>query len=53
MSNSAAAVIDLEAFRRQRQEQAKRPERPVAAAVTSPVVVLPVWVAWVPVWPVA
>ena len=54
MSQAAAvaAVIDLDAFRRERNktvERARTARRPSAPAVC----VLPVVVAWVPVWPVA
>jgi hypothetical protein len=46
----AAAVIDLETFRRRREA---RPEpvkcRAGPAAPVSPYLV-PVWIAWVPVW---
>jgi hypothetical protein len=50
-ASAAAAVIDLETFRRQRQER-QRPAR-AAAARQPAVVMMPVWIAWVPVWPVA
>jgi hypothetical protein len=51
--NQAAAVIDLDSFRRQRHGErgAERPQprpRPVANAMW-----MPVLVTWIPVWPVA
>lgn len=51
MSTTAAAVIDLETFRRERLER-QRPTRPMPARPPAAVLV-PFWVAWVPVWPVA
>ncbi|HEX9291279.1 MAG TPA: hypothetical protein VF904_17295 [Anaeromyxobacteraceae bacterium] len=53
MSQSAAAVIDLDSFRRERQQRAERPERPAPRPLPSPVCMVPVLVAWIPVWPVA
>jgi hypothetical protein len=52
MSSSAAAVIDLEAFRRQRQERERPGPRSMRPRAPQTVLV-PVWVAWIPVWPVA
>ena len=50
MSQSAAAVIDLDTFRRERQLRAehprKRPPHPAAVCM------VPFLVTWVPVWPV-
>jgi hypothetical protein len=48
----AAAVIDLDEFRRRREDgrQEKRP--PTAMCSPRHQFVLPVWVMWVPVWPV-
>ena len=48
--SQTAAVIDLEDFRQRRQLRAERPRndpRPPTA-----VLMLPVLVTWVPVWPV-
>jgi len=50
MSQSAAAVIDLETFRRERQVRAERPRRTNRPA--APVCLMPVLLTWVPVWPV-
>jgi hypothetical protein len=51
MSSTAAAVIDLDSFRRRRQASDPAP-RP--AQVRRPnAVLMPFWVAWVPMWPVA
>jgi hypothetical protein len=50
--SQAAAVIDLDAVRRQRQRRAEQPAampRPALPAVCF----MPVVVAWIPVWPVA
>jgi hypothetical protein len=53
-----AAVIDLEAFRRQREERsARRLDRGghhgrAAWTGAAPVCVMPFVVAWIPVWPV-
>lgn len=48
--SQTAAVIDLEAFRRERQARAERPLPPPRPA--APICVMPVLVAWIPVWPV-
>jgi hypothetical protein len=50
--SQAAAVIDLDTVRRERQ---KRSEQPAALARPAhpAYCYLPVFVAWVPVWPVA
>jgi hypothetical protein len=50
--SQAAAVIDLDTVRRERQ---KRPEQPAAMprAAHPSYCLLPVFVAWIPVWPVA
>jgi hypothetical protein len=50
-ASAAAAVIDLETFRRQRQERL-RPARAMPARQPA-VMVMPFWVTWVPMWPVA
>jgi hypothetical protein len=51
MSQPAAAVIDLDAFRRARR--ARSEERPRATPrPAAPVLVMPVLLTWVPVWPV-
>jgi hypothetical protein len=56
---SAAAVVDLQDFRRRREaRQAKRAPAPsqVRTAVglpCAPVVPVPVWLVWMPVWTVA
>ncbi|HET9598974.1 MAG TPA: hypothetical protein VFP65_25600 [Anaeromyxobacteraceae bacterium] len=50
--SQAAAVIDLETVRRERQRRAERPaamQRPAMPAIC----LVPVVVTWVPVWPVA
>ncbi len=55
MSRSAAAVVDLNEFRRQRarpEPRAATPMRPALASVPVPLPV-PVVVCWVPVWVVA
>ena len=52
MSATAAAVIDLETFRRERQER-QRPACPMPARLSAPALLVPFWVTWVPVWPVA
>jgi hypothetical protein len=53
MSQSAAAVIDLDSFRRERQQKSERPARPAPRPLLAPVCIVPVMVAWIPVWPVA
>jgi len=52
MAQSAAAVIDLDAFRRRREARTGAAAASPAAA-PAPVAVLPVWIMWVPVWFVA
>jgi hypothetical protein len=50
--SQAAAVIDLDTVRRERQRRAEPPaamRRPTLPAVC----LLPVFVTWIPVWPVA
>ncbi len=46
----AAAVIDLEKFRRERRRAAAPAHPPVAPATGSAPCVMPCWIAWVPVW---
>ncbi len=49
----AAAVIDLEKFRRDRREaRGAMRQGAVAPAPSAVACLMPVWVAWVPVWPV-
>ncbi len=50
MSQTSAAVIDLDAVRRERRARSGQPRptpRPAA-----PVLVMPVLVTWMPIWPV-
>ena len=50
-STAAAAVIDLDSFRRRRQ--ASEPIRHPVQIRRPNAVLMPFWVAWIPVWPVA
>jgi hypothetical protein len=50
MSQTAAAVIDLDAFRRERQVRAE-PQRRVPRPL-APVCMVPVLLTWIPIWPV-
>jgi hypothetical protein len=45
MSSRSAAVIDLQEFRRRKEEEARAPSAPLAVSPVS----LPMWVCWVPV----
>jgi hypothetical protein len=54
MPQSAAAVVDLNEFRRRREARsAPRPMAPSQAAPVAVPVPAPVWIMWVPVWVVA
>jgi hypothetical protein len=48
MPQSAAAVVDLEEFRRRREARRSPPARP--AVPPQATVAMPVWMCWVPVW---
>ena len=47
-SAAAANVVDLSAFRQKRMES--RASEIPAAPPSSPAMMMPVWVCWVPVW---
>jgi len=49
MSARGARVIDLEEYRRRREE--KRRATPAAPVLSAPMVWIPVWM-WVPFWPI-
>jgi hypothetical protein len=54
MQQGAAAVIDLEQFRR--RKDAREMPKPAPGRATMPAhaaMPLPVWIVWVPVWTVA
>jgi len=50
--SQAAAVIDLDTVRRERQRRVEGPAAVRRPALPS-ICLLPVFVAWIPVWPVA
>lgn len=54
MQQGAAAVIDLEQFRRRKDaREMPKPPRSPAMMPPPPAACLPVWIVWVPVWTVA
>ena len=50
--SQAAAVIDLDTVRRERQKRSERPAAMPRPSMPS-MCLFPVVVAWIPVWPVA